>query len=375
MKRSPLFFLILVTLFFLLLSSILSISRPYLLNHLIRLVNPQHRQQIEELALANYYLHTGRSENAAEEYQNLYSTLPESERASAIKDLIRIISLLESTDGQIFLGLIYVSWFLPPKLIILSIITLTLSIIIFAIQKFGKSPTFVILPFQDSSGILKDINLPEYAQDHLQEIVWRTEKLNETSSIFFENIEVPVLGLVGDYSHIDSVSLIETALSYSLGISDLPVSRLYNSTRIWLEQPKYLVRGYIEANNDKLGITVILSKTKDNSIEKVWRSEIPGEQHNTTSDILDLIVFPILFFFTPRPNTKRWEALRALHNGIKEYQLFQNHIAEVDHLDKAIQHVRLALQIDHEYDVAAYNLGLFLMAVGDYQNARGYLQR
>src|SRR5687767_8267496 len=106
---------------------------------------------------------------------------------------------------------------------------------------FNRSPLFVIIPFVDRADLKISEDLPRAVLDRLRGIDWRMKRIQSARGMLAEQLDIPSLGLVSEGDSIDTIALLETALLFSTGINDLPLSRLFNSLTLWAEQPRYLV--------------------------------------------------------------------------------------------------------------------------------------
>lgn len=323
----------------------------------------------KSLDLAHSYLLTGRFDNAISEYKATIPALSQSDAELAQQELSKVIFFQSNTRGQLYTALFYWTWLLPPKLYLLSSIFILLAILIFFIRAV-KRPTLVFLAFRDYAG-LNINNLAQALTDRIREVVWRMESITTKANLIAENLDVPVMGMISEGVTFNAIAAIETAFVFSTGVSNLPLSNLLTSLFIWLEQPRYLVRGEIEKVNEELYVKVFLIDNLKQVVKKSWHSDLPASSSH--SEVVNAIIYPLLFYFNNDLRAGNWEALKELHLGIEEYLIFREQNYSLGHLQKAQNHIERALEFDVGYEIAKYDLGLFLLSSGDYENARRWL--
>ena len=145
----------------------------------------------ESLSLARYYWRVGKFDKAIEEYQRVIPTLPEENLNSAYEELERLVLLEKSSAGRIVGQIAYYSWSLPPKFYALAGLFGILLIVLLVYRYTKKTPTFIIQPFSDRTGLHIGNDLPKIAIERIHELVWRAQNLEEVSNLIAENIEIP----------------------------------------------------------------------------------------------------------------------------------------------------------------------------------------
>lgn len=326
------------------------------------------------LFLARYYWHIGRFDKAIEEYQSVIPTLPQDKIDLAYNELDRLFLFEESTPGKILGSVAYYTWLLPPKFYGLAFLFFLVSIALFIYRHMKKSPQFLIQTFYDHTGLNIGSNLPQVAIDRIHEITWRAQNLESASDLIADNVEVPTLSLMSEGNNQSAVEFLETALMFSIGSKNLPLSHLIGEIKLWLEQPLYLVRGTIDRGENAISLKMFLLNRKKNCIEKVWCIEIPFREDLLLSKIVDAVIYPLLYHFNNNIGATRWEALQALHVGLEEFQLFKDDQSTLSHIQLAQQQLERSLALDPGYSLAKYNLSLLLLAMGEFERARDYLK-
>lgn len=318
-----------------------------------------------------YYFVTGRPEKAIEE---LTPFLPKADSPNLVedaakKDYDRIISLQSNPFGQLAFWMLNISWSLPSAFIITAIFLGLTAIVFYLVRIIGPHPLFVVMPFVDYADLNLSDNLPTMILSRMREIAWQKNSLPNTQKVITENLDIPSLGLVNEGGTLDTVALLETALLFSTGINDFPLARLLNSLRLWAEQPKYLVTGYFEKTYEKIWISFQLLDRKNGSIEQAWNCEINACQ-SRRAELIDNILFPLLFHFSKELGTKKWDALLASHAGLEAFQSYIQYQERTYHLELAKSYLEQAVHLDPAYGLAHYNLGIVHLTAGEYDKAR-----
>jgi tetratricopeptide (TPR) repeat protein len=327
----------------------------------------------DKLAIPRQYLETGQPEESIRALAQLLPSLAPADIPTAQEALDKLFFLRQSTLGQLAFTVLNVSAFWTSKLFVAAI---TLGIIFFfflIVKLFGRRPLFVIIPFVDRADLKLGEALPTAVLDRLREIGWRMANFQSIKGVIAEQLDIPSLGVMSEGDSIDTVALLETALLFSMGVSDLPLARLLNSLKLWIEQPRYLVRGSFEKLNDRLSITLQIVERKRSRVVQAWNHEISEQGERRRADIIDAILYPLLFYFTKGIRARRWEALHALHVGLEEFQSFSENQDQPQHLQFAEHSMTRALQLDPAYGIARYDLGLLYLSAGDYESAREQL--
>ena len=384
--KSPTRSFFLAALLCLALAAALWASGQALVPRLLAAVGPQPEFSSEAFALPRYYFETGQPDKAVDELKTLLGSNPLPPVETAAKaDLQRIIFLQSNTWGQLSFWVRNISSFLPAKLIIASIFLWLIALIFYFIQVIGPHPLFVVLPFVDQAGLNLREELPVAILDRMREISWQKAKFESTKKVLVENLNLEdlglisegksfdtILGMVSEGDSVDTIALLETALLFSTGLNDVPLARLLNSIRLWAEQPKYLVRGRFEKVDKAIWVSSQLIDRKRGSIDQAWNCEI-DTSHSRRVELVDNILFPLLFRFSNVLGTSKWDALLALYAGLEEFQSFIQYRERTYHLDSAKYYLEKAISLDPTYGLAHYNLGLVHFADGDYKAAREHL--
>jgi tetratricopeptide (TPR) repeat protein len=327
----------------------------------------------DSLSMARYYWRIGQFEKAIEEYQSIIPTLADQDRHSASRELERLLLLDKSAPGRVVGQIAYYSWSLPPKLYALAGLSGILFIVLLWYRYRKETPIFIIQSFSDRTGLNIGSDLPKIAIERIHELAWRAQNLGETSNLIAENIELPTLNLMSEGDNERATELIELALLFSVGSTNLPFSRLINTFKLWIEQPQFLVRGVIDKQGEIIILKMSLFDQKTKNTEKFWHIDLPYQGEIPASKIVDAIIYPLLYRFN-KISAGRWEALQALHLGLEEFQLFKENQSVPSHLESARRHLEEAIMFDPVYDLARYNLSLFLLATGEFERAREYLR-
>ncbi len=243
----------------------------------------------------------------------------------------------------------------------------------FVYRRIKKTPKFAIQNFYNYTDLNIGSNLPQIAIERIHEIAWHAQNLESASDLIADNIEIPTLRLISEGDNQSAVELLEVALMFSIGSSNLPFASMINAIKVWLEQPLFLVRGMIERGENVINLKLSLLNREKNVIDKTWQIEIPYKENPSVSKIVDATIYPLLYYFN-NISAARWEALQALHIGLEEFQLFKDDQSAINHLRLAQQQFEHALVLDPGYGLAKYNLSLLLLAMGDFEQARNYLK-
>lgn len=329
--------------------------------------------QIQELSLARYYEHTGQIDKAISEYKDVINLdIPEDIKAQAYRELADLIYKQDSGIlGNLESYGVYVLWFLSPKLYIISILFFLLWLVVLILKLFIKKPELVIFPLYDFSGLNIGEALPQLANDRLRELKWRLQNLENTTLTLSETLDVPIMGVIGDVDAIDVSAIVETALMFSGGPTSLPLTRIFNSLRLWFGQPKYIVRGNLESSEDKLNLHLVLINRDKQSVVRTWVVQLERHAHiDSISQIVDSVIYPLMFYFTKNKSSQQWESFKALCDSLENIDLYREKRYDIVYLVKAREALEKAVEIDPSYDLAMYNLGLLLLRLGEYELAR-----
>ena len=107
-------------------------------------------------------------------------------------------------------------------------------------------------------------------------------------------------------------------------------------------------------------------------MEQAWNCELDPTRSRRI-ELVDNILFPLLFHFSKELGTRRWDALFALYAGLEEFQSFGQYQERTYHLDSAKYYLEKAIALDPSYGLAHYNLGLVHLASGTYETSREHL--
>jgi len=265
-----------------------------------------------ELALARNFQQTGQIDHAILEYKDVVnSDLPDSVKAQAY---IELVDLLEKNTG--FLGRlesyeVYAIWRLVPGLYILSTLFFLLWLFMLFIKLFFKRPELVVLPLSDFSGLKIGESLPQLASDRIRELKWRLINSVNTSLALSETLDVPLIEVIKESEAIDVSVIVETALLFSGRSTNIPLSRIFDSLRLWFKQPKYIARGDIEASDDNFSLHLILTNRDKKTIEHTWSIKVERlADMDTIRQVVDSVIYPLMFYF--KKKKKNTKAIRML---------------------------------------------------------------
>lgn len=330
---------------------------------------------INELRLARYYTATGQADKAIQEYKSIIDGDDGTYRMLAYQELGRLLIRQSESTGVIHLRLNYLAWYMAPRFYILSGLFAAIWFILIPITIILRNQKLVILPFVDLTGENIGEILPRVAVDRLKQLSWRIANLESKSSIISEILEVPIMGLVDEENLSDVSALVETALNFSGGLINFPLSRLITTIRLWFEQPRFLLRGVLRGSENTFFLDIILIDNSIKKVEKTWRVEIlKNETDDAVLKLINGLIFPLLFYFSDRVNARSWVVLESLYSGLEEFYLFEEDGYKISHLKLAKQHLESAVTSDPKYYLAKYNLGLLLLQMGEYEQARDLLR-
>lgn len=329
--------------------------------------------QNNQLTHARLYFATGQLDKTIEEYEDVLKDLDDQHRQLLEVELTTITNFLKSPYGQLysFFGSSIRLW--PLRLYLLAFIIILFLLALGIPHKVKGSPLFKINPFEVNSKNELDKKLSHLALHRLQEIAWRVENLTVTSNLAADSLEIPTLGMVNETNNDAVLDLFDTALQFSIGLSGFPLASLFETIRLWLEQPGYIVQGILERNSSQSFIGMLLYDRKTGSMLNSWNIQL-AENQTTITDTLDAIIFPLLYYFSKNITTNSWEALWLLHSGLEKFQIYRESNYKFEYLNQAIKNVETALKIDPGYILGKYNLGIIFIAAGEYKKAREYLE-
>lgn len=323
----------------------------------------------KKLVLAKYYFDTGQPEKSVSEVTKQIASLSAIDATTAQEDLGRILSLYQNPDGQVGFLILQISSNWPSKLYVAFLILIACCIGTLIYGRLIKRHLFAVMPFTNYSGLNIGEELPATVLDRVHEIAWQSKNLRYASKLIAENLDIPTMGMSTDQGTFDTTAFLETALLFSMGISDFPLARLINSIKLWFEQPNYLVRGSFETIQNRLLITIQLIDNRKGKTVQVWNYEMAESKYRRHSEIVDIVLYPLYFHFSTNLEATHWETLYALHAGIEEFQNYLYHRSQIHHLGLAEDYLEKAIELDPSYGLAHYNLGLLYLISGDYEKA------
>lgn len=327
----------------------------------------------QELTLARYYRYTGQIEKAISEYKDVIALdVPENIKELAYKELAIMINNYDSKFPKNLESYgAYAAWFLVPKLYVLSAFFILIWLILLIAKPFIKKSELVIFPLHDFSGLNIGDTLPQLVNERLREIKWRFQNLETSNLVLSETLDVPLLGVIGDVDAVDVSAIVETVLMLSGGPTSLPLTRIFDSLRLWFNQPKYIVSGKLEGSGDALAIHLLLIDREKQTVINAWIVEMERDnQKDIVSQVVDIVIYPLLFNFTQKKSTQQWESFKALCDSLESIDLYTEKRYDVTYLFKAKDKLEKAIEIDPRYELAKYNHGLLLLRLGEYELAR-----
>ncbi len=325
------------------------------------------------LSLARYYWKIGDFNKAITEYQRAIPLLSKGNLDSANREFEALLLFEKSSQGKIIGDITYYSWLLPAKLYISAFFFFLASIFLFIYRRTKKTPKFIIQNLYNYTDLNINDNLPQIAIDRIHEISWGAQNLEGISDLIADQVEIPTLSLMSEGDNQSAVELLEIALMFSTGSSNLPFANIINTIKLWLEQPDFLVRSIIDKGENTINLKISLLDRRNNTIEKIWHIKMPSKKDFPVSVVVDALIYPLLFYFNTVSAT-RWESLQALHVGLEEFHLFKENQSAINHLQLARQQFERALILDPEYGIAKFNLSLLLLTAGEFEKARDYLK-
>lgn len=351
---------------------ILGYSSSYIENSLV----PKKRLgDINELKLARYYVTTGQVDKAIQEYKSIIDNENSSNHLLAYQELNSLLNRQSDEIGSVLLWLNYLGWYLTPKFYILSWFFGAIWLILIPVTLILRRQKLVILPFVDLTGRNLGEMLPRVAVDRLKQLNWRMSDLESKSSIISETLEVPMMGLVDEEDFTDVSAVVETALNFSGGLTNIPLSRLITTIRLWIEQPKFMLKGYLRASKNSLYLDLILINRSSGDVEKTWSVQIQNdESDDTIFNLVNALIFPLLYHFSDSISARDWAALENLYCGLEEFYLHEENGYKIVYLQNAKRRLEVATTSDPNYYLAKYNLGLILLQMGEIEQARDLLR-
>jgi len=330
---------------------------------------------IPELTLARFFWSTGQIDKAIIEYEQNIQSGTSIVSNQARQELNRLLAYENNPIGKFKGEISYIAWVVPSNLYSFGTVLLLVWLILCIFRLAVKRPLFAILQIQNMSGLDIGENLPLLASDRLKEMSWHLHSIKSTTNLITESVDLPIIGMIGEDDVIDTAALVETALMLSGNSGNFPISRLLNSIKLWLEQPRYLVRGNIRKSNKDVKLQIILIDWSDYTIKHTWNVGIENnndenDKNDVVFDVIDSFIYPLIFWFSSDIGTKRWEALKCLHMGLQEFHYFFEQDYIPHHLQRAKEYMTKALEYDSNYFLAKYDLGLLMLRNGEYESAR-----
>jgi tetratricopeptide (TPR) repeat protein len=370
MFKTPKTFLFFSAVIFFLAGFALERSRALYLDSWLPEIGKSAEIRIEPKEEIERYLSLGDVDQSIAAMETFINTIPEdAQKAATIRDLGELIKYKISIRGQIinYYAQISITW--PPRLYIAAGTFILLWGIYIVFRSFRPKNLFVILPFEDYSELKIGADVPVLALNRLRESVWRLDTLGGVDDFIAEEYELPTLGILNENQSLDASSILETAFSLSTGLTDVPFAKILQIIKIWLEQPKFVVKGVIDTLDDRIGLDIFLINYLTNKMEKVWHIETPVGANSRLLSI-DLIIYPLLFQFSNQITTKNWQAFKNLSLGLRHFKLFHENDFDRSHLKAAQDYLEQALTSDPDYLIAQYNLALVSLASGDFNHAK-----
>jgi tetratricopeptide (TPR) repeat protein len=374
MLKTPLRFFLILAIILSSVGLLLDFSRVKYFDYNHITIGTQANYPAENKLLIEHYLAIGQIDNAIKEYQNVLSKIPPDPSNDFSEDLNRLLKYKSTLQGQLANTFLLISWAWPVRLYLTASVFFLLWVLLFFVKIFRPPPLFVILPFDDFSGLDIGEKIPELAFDRIKEAIFRTKILKETNDFLAENMELPALGFISEGDVLDAAYLLETALSLSTGLSDIPFARILKSIQLWLQQPQYLVKGRLEKNNKQVSVHLFLSQRGSKTVDETWHIQIDGNNKSTYTSVLDVVIYPLLYNFGNKLQAKNWKALQHLQIGLQEFQLFRENNFDQVNLKNAEVSLLNALTTDPNYVIAQYNLGLVYLTACEYEKAREHLR-
>lgn len=325
---------------------------------------------ITELELARFMWRTGQIDAAIGEYQRVIDLSPSLSK-QAYQELTRLLSIEKSGTGWMTRYLAYGTWALPPLFYASGLVFSIFTFGVFLAYRLKRRPMYVILPFQDYSRLGIGENLSQDAADRLRELIWCTEHLESSSHFIAEELEVPSLGMIGEGGAIDSVALLDTALKFAGAPSEFSINRLVTSAQMWLDQPDFFIRGQILKTISGINLSIRIIDGKEHVLKKSWHIEIKESEGSLVTQVIDDVIFVLLFHLSDKLHTRSWQSLKYLLEGFEYFEIYQENPHQSEYLQAAQETMTKALLYDPTYMIAKYNFGLLCLQAGNYEEARG----
>lgn len=331
---------------------------------------------IQELELARHLYKTGQINQAINEYKSVIDkSSPGHIQDQAYSELNYLVMLQDQGTWRLRTDVAYVLWYLLPKLYIFGGICLLLVFLFVVVKPFVKKPELIILPLHDFSELQIGEVIPKLANDRLRELKWKFDNLSNTALILSETLDVPIMGITSDEDTFQVSDILETALIFSGGPSNIPITRIFNSLRLWFEQPKYIARGSLRLSGENLFLHLILINNKKNAVEKSWHIHLAcDENKNIVQLVVDMLIYPLMHHFNLKKTTHQWESYKSLCDGIETLSSYKEEGNKISCLDKSKEFILQAIELDPLHELAIYNLGLLLLRLGEYELAREKFQ-
>lgn len=331
----------------------------------------------QELELARYYAETGQLESAIEEYNKIiYSGLITDATQQAHLELRDLLTRLKNSQFGVQSYIVYLSWFFTPKMYITSAVLFITSFLFLMSSPFLNNADLALMPFHDFSDLKIGEYIPQYVISRTKALEWKFQHLRLKSSIFSDAVDLPVFSFFSDEGTLDVTTILNTALMFSGGLDKLPISEMLNSLRLWLQQPKYIVRGDIKPFGNVYVLNIMLFDRKIQDLVKIWTIQVCRDSHSKNiPEIVDAIIYPLMHHFGKKVVAKNWKALKSFNDGLEELDYYYAGNYDVSSLLNSRQFFEKALELDPNYTNAGYNLGLLLLQIGEYEDAKEIFTR
>ena len=326
-----------------------------------------------ELEYARFLAQTGQFDAAIKEYDTIQAnSISSVVKSQAALEHLQVIKLQSQRPSEIVKArFTYFVWYATPIVLILSMLFFTVWGLLLIFRLIIKRPELAILPILDLSSQNIGEKLPQIVHYRAKELTWKFHNLSSSKLILSEILDVPTIGLISDGDSFDVSAIIETALLFSGGPSNLPLSRMIDGINIWFQQPKHLIQCELNKTDDNIVLHMLLLKGSNKVVENSWSIQIKHDpRFDKPSQIADVIIFILLYRFGTKISARNWESLRALCAGLEKLQDYLESDASTKSLEDAKNSFEKAIEIDREYHLSIYNLGLVFLRMGYYDQAR-----
>lgn len=339
---------------------------------------PKNATGFNELEYARFLAATGQFDAAIKEYETIQANSTSAiVQSQANLEFLQIIKLQRQQPLEIVKArFAFFVWYVTPVVLILSALFFVAWGVLIIFRLIFKRPVIAILPIIDLSGQNFGEKLPQMIHYRAKELTWKFHNLSSSKLILSELLDVPTIGLIADGDSFDVSSIIEAALLFSGGPSNLPLSRMIDGINIWLQQPKHLIQCEINKIDENIVLHMLLLRGSDKTVENSWSIQINHDPLlNKPSQVVDIIIFILLYRFGKKITARNWESLRALCTGLEKLQDYAESYTNAKSLEDAKNAFERAIEIDREYHLSIYNLGLVLLRMGYYEQARDQFKK